>query len=425
VDGDWDKPGNWYGNAVPSSSDRVFFGVCDTTNVVTIPAGGVTVLTLDGAGYTGSKWFRSSEPYVFRGGKITITQAGKDDYASAFYDCGFMPKYFECDVDFTGSSSSIVPMKSVSFLGGFTAKRYRARGGNAYFGGTATVQNLELVVKYVDAQRYTSVTILPGGKFTATAENWTVSTNAYLHILGGGEMTLNGTKFAYVKALTLTNTVDGTLTLNAPYSIDADQCFVGTGRVDIASTYSSGNVARQEICGGLRLNLGSGFRTVTSANAAGAIVVAVPDFRDATLGLKGNVTYGPADGVTPTTTAAERALSIGYRASLTIDTSDPDTSEPHTLTLKDPVIGGDLTIKGGGKVVLAAPGNRVGKLSLVGGMLSANIVDGGWNDILVADSVTGLDAHGDGTMKFKVETNPDGTVTVSARRKFGTRFILR
>ena len=429
VDGDWDKPDNWYGGAVPSSSSRVFFGVCDTTNVVTIPPGGVTVKTFSGAGHTdGGSWFRSSEPYIFRGGKITITQAGQDNYDSAFYDCGQMPKYFECDVDFTGNPASIAPMKSTSFLGGFTAKRYRARGGNTYFGGTATVESLELVAKYAGNQRLTSVTILPGGKFTATAENYTVPANAfaYLHILGGGEMTLNGTKFAYVGAPTLTNTVDGTLAINAPYTINTDQCFVGTGRVDIATTYSSGNVARQEICGGLRLNLGSGFRTVTSENAAGAIVVAVPDFRDATLGLKGNVTYGPADGVTPSTAAADRALSIGYKATLTIDTSDPDDGTPRTLTLKDPVIGGgDLTITGGGKVVLASAGNRVGKLTLSGGMLSVSGAANGWNDILTADSVVGLEGHVDGAIAYALEENGDGTVTLRIRRKLGSQFILR
>ena len=185
-------------------------------------------------------------------------------------------------------------------------------------------------------------------------------------------------------------------------------------------------MARQEICGGLRLNLGSGFRTVTSANAAGAIVVAVPDFRDATLGLKGNVTYGPADGVTPSTAAAERALSIGYKATLTIDTTDPDSGDARTLTLKDPVIGGgDLTITGGGKVVLASPGNRVGKLTLSGGTLSVSGAANGWTDILTADSVVGLDGHVDGAFAYALEENGDGTVTLRIRRKLGTTITLR
>ena len=128
VNGDWNEPGNWQGNAVPTSSSRVFFGVCDTTNIVTIPAGGVTVSTLSGAGHTGSEWFRSSEPYVFRGGKITITQSGQSNQNSAFYDCGIMPKYFECDVEFSGNFAAVLPSKSISFLGGGHGERVQSEG---------------------------------------------------------------------------------------------------------------------------------------------------------------------------------------------------------------------------------------------------------------------------------------------------------
>ena len=155
-------------------------------------------------------------------------------------------------------------------------------------------------------------------------------------------------------------------------------------------------------------------------------MVAVPDFRDATLGLKGDVTYGPADGVTPSTAAADRALSIGYRATLTIDTTDPDSGTPRTLTLKDPVIGGgDLTITGGGKVVLAAAGNRVGKLTLAGGTLSVSGDCNGWTEILSADAVVGLADHLDGALACKLEENVDGTVTLLIRRRLGTMLLLR
>ena len=54
-----------------------------------------------------------------------------------------------------------------------------------------------------------------------------------------------------------------------------------------------------------------------------------------------------------------------------------------------------------------------------------NIMESGWNDILVADSVTGLEGHVDGAFSFGFEENSDGTVTLRARRKFGTKFILR
>jgi hypothetical protein len=419
--GDWNEPRNWYGGNVPDSSSRVFFGICDTTNVVAIPAGGVTVTSFRGSGGSGVAEIGSilsSEPYVFQGGKITITHNGSPDMNAAFLDFGRMPKYFECDVELSGNTGIAMPRKAISFLGGFTAKTLAMHGGELRFGGAATVQNLTLSRYRYEQQRDSTLTVMPGGSFTASAINSTVGTNAYFHILGGGAMTLNGTKFEYVNAPTLTNIVDGTLKINAPYSIDTDQCFVGTGRVDVASTYSGGAVAHQEICGGVRLNLGADFRTVTSANAAGAVVLSVPDFRDATLGIVADATYGPADGVTPSTTSAERALKIGYKAKLTIDTSDPDSGAAHTLTLKDPVTGGgDLTIIGGGRVVLAATGNRVGKFTLAGGTLSvAGLEEDVWTDVLVAESVAGLGEHSDGRIRFKTVENGDGTVTLSAMR---------
>ena len=425
VDGDWNKSDNWQGNAVPGSSSRVFFLVCDTTNVVAIPAAGVELAALCGGGRATDKWCRSSEPYIFRGGRIKLTGTGGSQNA-AFFDCGKLPKYFECDVEFSGASSYVTPYKSVSFLGGFTAKTLNLQGGELRFGGTATVTNVQFGARYVPSMRYSMITVLPGGSFTTLNENFTVAANGYFHVLGGGTVTLNGTKFGYTGAPVNTNVVDGTLTINAPYTIDTDQCFVGTGRVDIASTYSGASVAHQEICGGVRLNLGSGFRTVTSANAAGAVAVSVPDFREATLGFKGDVTYGPADGVTPSTTSEERALRIGYRASLTLDTSDPDTGAARTVTFKEPILGGgDLTVTGSGKVVLEATGSRVGRLALSGGTFTYGGEISGWTELLTADSIEGLDDHGDAKLRFRQSPNPDGTVRLLVGENQGLMLILR
>lgn len=426
VNGDWDNPGNWQSNAVPGSANRAYFLICDTTNVVTVPQAGVTVVSVSGAGYTSkAEWRHSSEPYIFRGGKMKMSANGTG-YSAAFYDRDKMPKYFECDVELTDATPVVAPYRSVSFLGGFSAKNLRIYGGELRFGGTATVTNVQFLARYQTSMRYSMITVLPGGSFTTLNENYTVATNGHIHVLGGGTMTLNGTKFAYSGAPVNTNVVDGTLAINAPYSIDTDQCFVGTGRVDIASTYSGANVAHQEICGGVRLNLGPGFRTVTSANAAGAVAVSVPDFREATLGFKGDVTYGPADGVTPSTTSEERALRIGYRASLTLDTSDPDTGAARTVTFKEPILGGgDLTITGSGKVVLEATGSRVGRLALSGGTFTYGGEISGWTELLTADSIDGLDEHGDANLRFRQSANPDGTVRLLVGENQGLMLILR
>lgn len=432
MDGDWSNPQNWSnGTKAPGASDTVYFTICDTTNIVTIPAGGVTVKAFKGGGLCSLNganfWARSSEPYIICGGKLTITSASTGNYNGSFYDAGRLPKIFECEVEGTGANMGVLPYAYVMFKGKFTAKKIGFAGA-VCFGGEANVAELLPHATYVGSAD-ASVVVAPGGNLTVTSQSTAIGTLFDLAVMGGARATIGGSSYAFTT--NVPHVVDGSLAVNAPLTLgfaDSAAIFTGTGRVDIAAFAPAADlIGRMELRNSIRVNFAS-CNTVSAANPSGAMAIDVKHFQHPTIGAKGDWTYGPAAGVTPTTAADDRALRLGFKSELTIDTSDPDdASVSHTVTFADPIVGdGNLTVKGGGKLVLSAVGNRVDTLTLEDDVQLA--VEGDcstWTDVLTAKAVVGLDQHAAPNFGFRMVENADGTITLQAKERTGLLLLIR
>ena len=145
----------------------------------------------------------------------------------------------------------------------------------------------------------------------------------------------------------------------------------GTGTVYLASTISTGGDCDVYLGGGIRV-IPASWQTVTdSANPGKRIRPVITTW--ATFGATNDWTYGVADGVTPTTEPAARAINLMRPLStLTVDTADPMTGIGHSVTFADPVAGhGKLVKDGVGTLVLASMGNDIrGGVTVKGGSLA-------------------------------------------------------
>jgi len=280
-----------------------------------------------------------------------------------------------------------------------------------------------------DSQTRTELVLVTGAVLTVTAQatnftcacNFRIGENAKLKFTGGELVEYAGAS----------HSVHGLIDIGVPYSAYGTKRFYGTGRVDVASTKGHASGAGvMEIGEGLRLYLGS-WSTVTANAADSAMTIRVGSA--ATIGAKADFTYGPAAGVTTSTTAAERALvTEGLYAPLTIDTSDPDTGVGHAITFADPVVaGGDVFVKGAGAVCFASgedsfgfnlsfaptvalklsPSQRVAALS-------------GWSPVVTAAKIEGMPMSEEG-VRMRVADNGDGTQSVECFVKSGIRIVIR
>ncbi|MDE3276123.1 MAG: hypothetical protein PUJ80_08850 [Verrucomicrobiota bacterium] len=436
ADGDWSEPGNWQSNAVPTSADTVFFGVSDRNNVVTIPAGGASIRAFNGAGLYGSNndWYRSSEPYVFRGGKLTVCQnlPGWKGQQSAFFDCGRMPKTFENDVEFAGEEAYICPYHVVAFNGAFAANRLLLHAGDIRFGGVATIGAISSPVpKFVSDARDFSIHVMPGGALTVTDQsNGQLSYPVPLLVDGGASMTVNGTYRQSASSGVIVNVVDGRLAFAGEYVSQCDQTFAGTGRVDVADTRALANNVAIDLAGGVRF-CPQAFQTVSQgADCAGASIrLRVPDYSEATVGALRDWVYGPADGAEPTTTASSRAFGLGKRSTLTVDTTDPDTQAGRKIAFADPIVGhGRVVVVGKGALILKTAESSVDELDVSEGTLDVDpdlLAASGYTEVLTAKKITGLDGHLSGRLRMSISRNADGTVTLSVAPRHGLKLCIR
>ena len=198
--------------------------------------------------------------------------------------------------------------------------------------------------------------------------------------------------------------VNGLIDFRCPYSSKKDQLFYGTGTVQVASVKSRTDGASVITLGcGLTLKPKS-WTTVTASAPDNYIKIAVTN--SAILSAAANWTYGPAADVTPTTTAAERALVIADRATLTVKT------DGYMVSFADPIAGaGNLVIAEGSKVALA-------------GDLYASAKND-WTTFATVGSFTAAPETFPTNYRVRTVDNGDGTVSVQAKLILGLMFTIR
>ena len=360
-DGDWSNRRNWAynGSTGPGGGAEAYFTIVDSgRNEIEIPVGGAAIKRIVGGGVYDGGWYRNAEPFVFRGGDLTVGSTAAGDYKSGIFSCSQSPLIFDCRV--IGTTLGVLGYSFVAFRGGMTADELKMVsevriGGSAQIGKiTASADN------YTGDSRYTTLTILRGGRL-ATSQG--VSNNKHLgiHVLGGGSATFAGT-FAYSSSSIPTSyQVDGRLVFSGTLNLNVPVTLSGTGRVDVASSSSYSGNGRITMKGGVTLSPAAWYTVCHATSNDGMMPLAVADAQVATLAPRGDIEYGPAVANTPTTTAAERAFRLGRRATLTVATDDIDNSSTsHDVTFYDPIVAETMATvvkTGSGKLTLASAAN--------------------------------------------------------------------
>jgi len=359
--GNWSDGGNWNGGSAPSAENDTFFTLTGSgRNEITIPAGGVSVRRIIGGGRNdeASKWYRSAEPFLFQGGDLTIYNTGSGDYKSSIFTCSKSPLIFDCKV--VGTTLGVLGYSYVAFRGGITVTELKPVG-EVRLGGNAIVSKVTAAAdNYTADSRYTTLTVLRGGNLT-TSQSATNNKHLGLRILGGGSATFAQT-FSYSSTTIPTSyQVDGRLNFTGVLKLDAPVTFSGTGRVDVAANNSNSGDGRITMKGGVTLSPVT-WSTVTNGSAnAGMMPWSVETAQSAVLAPRGNIAYGPAAINSPTTTASDRALRLGRRATLTIATDDIDNpAVSHDVSFIEPIEAetmAKIVKTGSGKLTLASADN--------------------------------------------------------------------
>ena len=358
--GNWSDGGNWNGGSAPSAENDTFFTLTGSgRNEITIPAGGVSVRRIIGGGRNdeASKWYRSAEPFLFKGGDLTINNTGSGDYKSSIFTCSKSPLIFDCKV--VGTTLGVLGYSYVAFRGGMTATELKPTG-EVRIGGTAAVSKVTAATDSYSDSRYTTLTVLQGGNLT-TSQSSTNNKHLGLRVLGGGTATFAQT-FAYSSTTVPTSwQVDGRLAFSGVLNLNAPVTLSGTGRVDVAANNSNSGDGRITMKGGVTLSPAVWHTVCHATSNNGMMPISVPDAQTATFAPRGNIEYGPAADNTPTTAAADRALRLGRRATLTVATDDIDNpAVTRDVSFIDPIAAETMAriVKtGSGKLTLASSAN--------------------------------------------------------------------
>ena len=304
-----------------------------------------------------SKWYRSAEPFLFKGGDLTINNTGSGDYKSSIFTCSKSPLIFDCKV--VGTTLGVLGYSYVAFRGGMTATELKPTG-EVRIGGTAAVSKVTAATDSYSDSRYTTLTVLQGGNLT-TSQSSTNNKHLGLRVLGGGTATFAQT-FAYSSTTVPTSwQVDGRLAFSGVLNLNAPVTLSGTGRVDVAANNSNSGDGRITMKGGVTLSPAVWHTVCHATSNNGMMPISVPDAQTATFAPRGNIEYGPAADNTPTTAAADRALRLGRRATLTVATDDIDNpAVTRDVSFIDPIAAETMAriVKtGSGKLTLASSAN--------------------------------------------------------------------
>jgi hypothetical protein len=191
--------------------------------------------------------------------------------------------------------------------------------------------------------------VLSTGDVKASNQVSAFTNTACMSVCGGGKMRFEGGNFRYAKVAN-THLVDGLLDIAVPFFCGADDAgtaasdigFEGTGVVRIASVKSS-SLGNSAVKLNGKVNLvppATGWTTVTADATDTALTLALPEWGRATLAPTNDFVYGPANGVTPSTVAADRAFACGRFSELTVDSdyavafADPLVFAPYATLVK-------------------------------------------------------------------------------------------
>ena len=167
-------------------------------------------------------------------------------------------------------------------------------------------------------------TVLPAGSMTYSAQSSSIAVSmAGLRVSESGSLAFNGTAFT-MRTSTSAKTgerghshdVDGTLTFGAPFHGGDNHSFSGKGAVTFGSLVSETANSYVNFGGTITANLPN-WTTATAGGEAYALALSVRG--TPTLKVPDDWTYGPAAGVTPSTSPALRTMRLNADATATVD----------------------------------------------------------------------------------------------------------
>ena len=351
-----------------------------------------------------------------------------------FYAQGFGPLVISSDNGLGGNNANF---NRADANGGLYIK------GDVRFGITFAQPKLTAFFESQYPAIMSSFTVIPGGDFTFMKQNANIglSKRGLFRVAENATLTFANDSAAFYRltACAPASFINGTMNINVPFYGGVNQGYRGKGTLNIASTRSGTASSRVEFGGTLTVRP-TVWSTVTADNTAAAVAIGVRG--RPTLKVSDGWTYGPASGVSTTTTADERALRVEAGSVLTVD---PDGG---TATIGEDVAGeGALVITNGtlavnssatnsvnlkvaASGVLALPNNlNVGSLELQSGSAIVPPADlksrHGWQTVLVAaDGVTVSDCMLPACYEMRTET-VEGGVALQLRFVHGIRLIIR
>ena len=371
-----ENPDNW-GGTRPMESKTYIFGWEDGGATVNFHCFFRTTDTDDANGTTiqGIKFRNTAVKSFTIGGTAQITYNNSGEWASsAVYSlspvaqCYFGGQIRGLHPSFCASAEGPLIIKTASDFAKRDAVGQIRVSGDVRIGNTVTFPQLN-IYRYGNNCGHlvcgTRLSVLNGGSLTFTnqatafSQSWTG-----LRVEAGGSLTFNGGSSAFYRwscakgstsyAGPAKHTIDGTLNINVPFQGGNHQGYGGCGDLHLSTIQPYQTASK--ISFGDALNVYPSQDWVTTADGAD-FPLTVKVFGTPTIHLAANWKYGPAEGSTPVSEAADRAAMITGGSTLTVDAGG------NTATFEDPVAGyGTLAITNG---TLRATGGTASSLGIV------------------------------------------------------------
>ena len=238
--------------------------------------------------------------------------------------------------------------------------------GDVRIGNTVTFPQLN-IYRYGNSCGHlvcgTRLSVLNGGSLTFTNQATALSQSwTGLRVEAGGTLTFNGGSSAFYRwscakgstsyAGPAKHTIDGTLNINVPFQGGNHQGYGGSGDLHLSTIQPFATASK--ISFGDALNVYPSQDWVTTADDAD-FPLTIKVFGTPTIHLAANWKYGPAEGSSPTSAAADRAAMITGSSTLTVDANG------NTATFADPVAGyGTLAVTNGTLVTSGGTAETLG-----------------------------------------------------------------
>ena len=349
-------------------------------------------------------------PYFFAGNTMRLTypaeSAIKESSNSLRHGSKF-PVFVENRVESTGWHAYFrsTSDSSVQLLGGGSCKGIFYIHGDVHLGGVWCGTNISLLAKGDSMARPSRITVRKDSVLTLTAADGTLVAPDRLQINGVFEP--SNTLVSVEKA-----------------------AWRGTGAIRLHGVRTDGESAAFALGDALTLYPLAGWPTVSSANPAAAVTIAVCD--SPTLGATKDWTYGPAADAEPEIDSSERALTVGEGAVLTIDTQDPVTGDGHRITFADPIAGqGSVVKSGSGVLSFATMDSRIagvfkvaqGQIALDEGFCAKTSRK--WIPVMTASAFEGLENGVPPLWIWRLVPTEDGLLTCELRKAGGLTLFVR